>query len=88
MNIFYFLLRYDEATRLRHADKEQIDHLTGSIGDASAEINLLRQRFKSLGDELSRLTKDNGRLWDELQKARGVRFINKKKKNLINLFSI
>jgi intermediate filament protein if len=66
-----FRRRYDEANRLRHADKEQIDHLTSNIGDASAEINLLRQRFKSLGDELSRLTKDNGRLWDELQKAKG-----------------
>lgn len=63
--------RYDDTMRLRHADKDQIDHLNSSIGDASAEINLLRQRFKSLGDELSRLNKDNGRLWDELQKARG-----------------
>lgn len=63
--------RYDEAVRLRHTDKDQIDHLNSSVGDASAEINLLRQRFKSLGDELSRLNKDNGRLWDELQKARG-----------------
>lgn len=63
--------RYDEAIRLRHADKDQIDHMNNSIGDSSAEINLLRQRFKSLGDELSRLSKDNGRLWDELQKARG-----------------
>jgi intermediate filament protein if len=66
-----FRRRYDDALRLRHSDKEQIDHLTGSITDASGEINILRQRFKSLGDELSRLTKDNGRLWDELQKARG-----------------
>jgi len=64
--------RYDEAVRLRHSDKDQIDHLNSSIGDANAEIGLLRQRFKSLGDELSRLNKDNGRLWDELQKARGV----------------
>lgn len=63
--------RYDEAMRLRHADKDQIEHLSHSVGDASAEISLLRQRFKSLGDELSRLNKDNGRLWDELQKARG-----------------
>lgn len=63
--------RYDEAVRLRHSDKDQIDHLNGSINDSNAEIGLLRQRFKSLGDELSRLNKDNGRLWDELQKARG-----------------
>uniref|UniRef100_A0A915IRT5 IF rod domain-containing protein n=1 Tax=Romanomermis culicivorax TaxID=13658 RepID=A0A915IRT5_ROMCU len=66
-----FRRRYDEAVRLRHSDKDQIDHLNSSIGDANAEIHLLRQRFKSLGDELSRLNKDNTKLWDELQKARG-----------------
>ncbi|VDP18888.1 unnamed protein product [Soboliphyme baturini] len=56
--------------RLRQSDKEQIEILATQIVDAESEINLLRQRFKSLGDEMNRYNKDNSRLWDELQKAR------------------
>ncbi|OUC47327.1 intermediate filament tail domain protein [Trichinella nativa] len=40
------------------------------INDSETEINMLRQRYKNLGDELNKYNKDNARFWDELQKAR------------------
>ena len=54
----------------RNSDREKIERYTASVADANAEIDLLRQRFKSLNDDQNRYTRDNNRIWEELQKAR------------------
>ncbi|KRZ13257.1 Intermediate filament protein B [Trichinella zimbabwensis] len=69
-DISEFRRRYDDTIRLRQADKEQITNLRNMINDSETEINMLRQRYKNLGDELNKYNKDNARFWDELQKAR------------------
>ncbi|KAL1244095.1 Intermediate filament protein [Trichinella spiralis] len=69
-DIAEFRRRYDDTIRLRQADKEQITNLRNMINDSETEINMLRQRYKNLGDELNKYNKDNARFWDELQKAR------------------
>lgn len=65
-----FRRRYDEALRLRSDDKETLAHLTGQVAEAESEIDVLRQRYKSLTDEIARLNRDHTKFWDELQKAR------------------
>jgi len=65
-----FRRRYDEALRLRADDKDLLATLTGQVAEAEGEIDMLRQRYKSLTDEVARLNKDHHRFWDELQKAR------------------
>jgi intermediate filament protein if len=62
--------RYEQTVDARRSDKEKIERYTSAVADANAEIDLLRQRFKSLNDEHARYSRDNNRIWEELQKAR------------------
>jgi len=65
-----FRRRFDEVVGLRRRDKEKIENYTAMIADAQTEVGLLRQRLKSLNDEMNRYTRDNAKLWDDLQKVR------------------
>ncbi|KAI6197480.1 hypothetical protein M3Y94_01229200 [Aphelenchoides besseyi] len=62
--------RYDEIQRRRESDREHIATYTNMIADAQNELDMLRARWKQLTEEEKRLIADNGRYWEELQKAR------------------
>lgn len=61
---------YDQMMQQRDRDQERVNQFATLIADAKAEVEMLRQRFRSLNDEQGRLGTDNARIWDELQKAR------------------
>ncbi|CAJ0963669.1 unnamed protein product, partial [Mesorhabditis belari] len=62
--------RYEDISHRREGDREKIQQWTNAIADAQNELEMLRARWKQLNDEEKRLNNDNGRLWEELQKAR------------------
>ncbi|VDP13165.1 unnamed protein product [Onchocerca flexuosa] len=62
--------KFDEATKARLTDRDQIDELLVALSNIEAEINLLRRRIALLEEEILRIKKENQRLVSELQRAR------------------
>lgn len=63
--------RYEDELNAHDADKERLARYIADLSNAESEINQLKRRCQSLDDETARLRKENSRLIQDLQKARG-----------------